>query len=1120
MTEPLSHLISPVPRYARASNLERDSGEATTADYHLVAPGLDVIRRIIRVGDTRALVVTGPFGSGKSTFALFLDALLGPASSPMSVAARARLREADPSLADALVEYHGRLAPEGAGPIRAIATGRPEPIAETALRALLGGIERYPTVPARLRARIRGLVGHASSSTAVAAAYREVRKTAPIALIIDELGVVLDAAADAANDGVWLLQELAEAMSADGSPASGFLIGLQHRSLAEQIGAGHELPASWRKIQGRFEEIAFVESRDALFSLIPRVLRRHPDGDLDAAVKDWASGVRGAAAHLGLERFLPIGIDALSACYPLHPSVLLVLPDLTSYYGQRERTLLAFLAGGEPYAVTTFLDAHLVTERPLPSVDLPAVYEFFVGSGSHRLGAPGRVSRWVEVERRIREAGELDPVASKVVRAIALLNLIGRGGPVRASAAILEFAVPGGSAALTELVASGLLTYRSTTDEYRIWEGSDVDLDAAIAASAAAVEPQSLASLLTDLAPLAPVVAAAHSEKTGVLRTFERRYLREGQPVDDVKRDGLVLYRVDLAAVPAAIKGELPTIVLTGGNLDRLRAATVNAAALALLTANDELSRDWVALREVRERHGMALDALRDQLDMSFEPSRTEAVLHLDGATTALSPDLLSRLASAASDRAFPKTPRVRNEMFAIHELTSQGARARSLLLGGMIERPELPSLGFEGWGPERAMYASILATGKLHLDTVPFFGPSEGSEYREVWNAIRNTMFKATQKPVSVESILASVEARPYGLRRSQTPILWLAVVLAEAEQLAVFERGSFLPRLTADALDRLVKTPDAFTIRHLAARGARQDLVEQLNTMLSLTRPGVPTVVDVVGRLIQSLRRMAPYALKTHQLSDQAVRVRAALLTAKEPDVLLFDALPAALDEDPVDPSRSLPPHLAERLSGALVELSVAYRVLQDRVRRLFAEAFDLTGAETLRTDLRVRSQPLLRHVVEPRMRGFLAAATETSLTDDEWLGALIVATGSAPLEQWDDSSEVEFAANLRDLARTHRRLAVLYTEAWAQDLSDGFVARRVTVTESSGHETSRLVWIDAGHEGDIGGIIDEALRQAEHLAGPEAARMIVALLIERLAKQELRDDPAQSDHDERLA
>ncbi|HEV8699214.1 MAG TPA: hypothetical protein VGQ89_16080 [Candidatus Limnocylindrales bacterium] len=1119
MSRRLSDFISPVPRYARASNLERDSGEETTADYHLIEPGLGVLRRIIRAGDTRALVVTGPFGSGKSTFALYLDALLGPASAPNTAAARSRLREVDPSLADALVEYHGRLAPDAAGPIRAIVTGRPEPIAETALRALLVGVERYPTVPDFLRARVQALVDDQPGPASVAALYREVRKTAPIALIIDELGVVLDAATDAASDGLWLLQELAEAMS-DGPLASGFVLGLQHRSLAEQIGGGRELPASWRKIQGRFEEIAFVESRDALFSLIPRVLRRHPDTGLDAAVRDWATDVRHAAAHLGLERFLPIGIDALSVCYPLHPSVLLVLPDLTSYYGQRERTLLAFLAGGEPHAVATFLDGHMVTERPLPAVDLPAVYEFFVGSGSHRLGAPSRVSRWVEVERRIREAGDLDPLASNVVRAIALLNLIGRGGPVRASAPILEFAVPGASAVLTDLVASGLLTYRSTSDEYRIWEGSDVDLDAAIAASTAAVERQSLASLLTDLVPLPPVVAAAHSEKTGVLRTFERRYLREGDPIDNVKRDGLVLYRVDEAAIPAALQVELPTIVLAGANLDRLRAATLHSAALAHLVGDEELSRDWVALREVRERHGMALDALRGELDVSFEPATTAAVLHLDGATSALPPDLLSRLASVAADQAFPETPRVRNEMFAIHELTSQGARARSLLFAGMTERPEQPDLGFEGWGPERAMYASILATGKLHSDTTPYFGPAEDSEYREVWNVLRNSMFQATQKSVTVESILAAVEARPYGLRRSLTPILWLAVVIAEAEQLAVFERGSFLPRVTADALDRLVKTPEAFTIRHFAAHGARQELVEQLDAMLSLTRPGAPTVVAVVGRLIQSLRRMPPYALRTNRLSDQALRVRAALLTAKEPDVLLFEALPAALDEAPVEPNGSLPPGLLERLSGALVELSAAYRVLQERVRGVIAKAFDLTDAETLRTDLRVRSQPLLRHVVEPRLRGFLAAATETSLSDDEWLGALIVAAGGAPLEQWDDNAEAEFGATLRDLARTHRRLAVLYTEAWAQDLTDGFVARRVTVTESDGHETSRLVWIDANHAREIGGIIDEALRQAEHLAGPEAARMIIALLIERLAAEELRDDPAQSDHDRRLA
>jgi hypothetical protein len=1116
VNERLSAVIHAVPRYARATNLERDSGMEGVADYHLIEPSFDVLRRVARAA-SQAFVVTGPYGSGKSTFALFLDALMGPTTDPVARAALDRLQRLDPVLAADIGAYKRRLTTQPSGPIRAIATGRPEPIADTALRALAAGVARHPRLPAALRTRIAA-VSTGARPAEVASLFRDARAYAPVVLIIDELGVVLDAAAEAADDGLWLLQDLAEAMS-NGPDTQGFILALQHRSLAEQIGGGRELPTGWRKIQGRFEEVAFVESRDAVFSLIPRVLQRSAEPMLDAAIARWADDARNDATRLGLEPFLPPDRAAVAGCYPLHPSVLLVLPDLTSYYGQRERTLLAFLAGSEPNAVGPFLDEHAIDELPLPSIDLPRVYEFFVGSGSHRLGSPGRVSRWAEVERRIREAGKLSETEGRVVRAIALLNLVGRGGAARASESVLEFAVPGSAQCLPGLVRVGLLTYRSTSDEYRIWEGSDLDIEAVLAANRATVETQPLASLLSLLAPLPPVVAASHSERTGVLRTFERQYLDASQSLDRT-RDGSILYRVDQTPVPASMSTGLPVIVLEGAELERLRSAALHAAALERLLGDKDIADDWVALREIRERHGMALDALRGELDASFAPDIAMPTLLLDGSEEALSPGLLSRLTSLAADRAFPATPWVRNEMFSIHDLTKQGARARGLLISAMIEHAADPELGFVGWGPERAMYAAIFSAGGLRGESGVSFGPIPDSPYGEVWAALKATMFGATKHTITVDAVLSSVEARPYGLRRSLTPLLWLAVMLAEADQLALFERGTFLPRLAPDAIERLVKTPEAFTVRHFAARGARKEMVVRIAAELSRSGGSAATVVGVVSGLIRSLRRLPAYALRTHNLSDRALAVRAAVLNAREPDALLFEALPIALGYSPVQPDGSLPEELVDRLQAALLELSASGRDLHQRVRSLLAEAFDLVSGPTLRADLRVRSEPLLAHVIERQIRSFLLAATNTSLGDDEWLAALVVATGTAPLDQWDDEAEETFEAIVREIGRTHRRLAVLYAEAWAQELTEGFVARRVTITQADGHETSRLVWLDESNASRIAPIVDEAVRRVEDLAGPQASRMILALLTERLATEEQADSDRRNEDDRRLA
>lgn len=1123
MTKTLATLITPVPRYARASNLERDTGLESVTDYHLIEPSLEVLRRILRSGagasSTRAWVVTGPYGSGKSTFALFLDALLGPSDDPVTRAATGRLAEVDSALAGALADYKERLGVDGSGAIRAIATGRPEPISETVLRALATGLRRHAAADARLRRKVADALDNNSTPELVARLFAESARIAPISLVIDELGVVLDAAGSASGQGLWLLQELAEVVSHREGP-TGFVLGLQHRSLVEQLDGSSELPMDWRKIQGRFEEIVFVESREEVFSLIPRVLRRRPAKGFDLAVNNWAADSLEKANALGLGRLLPGSVDLVAACYPLHPSVLLVLPDLTTLYGQRERTLLALVAGSEPHAVGTFLDEHELAERPLPVVDLPRIYDFFVGSGSHRLGSPARVSRWAEVERRIREAGDLDDLSSRVLRTVGLLNLVGRGGPIRASDGVLEYAVPGAKTRIDALVRGGLLTYRAVTDEYRLWEGSDVDLEAAVSAHRTRLASESLSVLLTSLVPLPPVVAVAHSERTGILRTLERRYATDGDDLSRTTRDGLVAYYVGtgVASVDATAG---PVIVLRAPDIADVKNAAIEAGALGALFDEERIRSDWVALREVRERYSLELDALRGVVDELFDPQAIGAALHLDREVEQANPDLLSRIASLACDRTFPKTPRVRNEMFSVHELTSQGARARSLLMSAMIEHRGSPQLGFEGWGPERAMYESLFRADNLHRAADGEFGPtSPTAPYAEVWHELRRRMFRATHARVSVEDLLSALELRPFGLRRSLTPVLWLAVFLRYSDQLALYEDGSFVSRITPDVIERLVKAPNEFSVKNFAVRESRARLVEDLDRALALTRPGPGTLVGVVTRLIASLRSVPEYTLRTRSLPDDPLAVRDTILAAREPDVLIFESLPIALGFAPVDASGPLPVKLVARIAAAIVELGRAFRDLQGRVKETVADAFSIPSPETLRTDLRVRSQGLLGVVAEPRIRGFLVAASNSELDDAEWLGSLVVAAGGRPLPQWADAEEASFGSLIREVARAHRRLVILHDEAWAEELTEGFEARRITITEADGHEVSRLVWVDAGRMVPIREIVDQALAQAGDVAGADGARMLLALLTQRLLESERDDESAIASETRELA
>jgi hypothetical protein len=102
----LSSQLSVRPQFARSVQLERDAGSSVVDAYMPTARALDLLGRIAVAMDDqtagRAWSVVGPYGSGKSSFALYLDALFGPKDAPGRSHAVRELQAVSPVIADRL----------------------------------------------------------------------------------------------------------------------------------------------------------------------------------------------------------------------------------------------------------------------------------------------------------------------------------------------------------------------------------------------------------------------------------------------------------------------------------------------------------------------------------------------------------------------------------------------------------------------------------------------------------------------------------------------------------------------------------------------------------------------------------------------------------------------------------------------------------------------------------------------------------------------------------------------------------------------------------------------------------------------------------------------------------
>lgn len=1142
---------APKPRFARSINVERDAGSESIESYLPVARAIDTVHRLAvslsRNDVERALSVTGPYGSGKSSLAILIDALLGPATDRARVAADDLLSNADPDTARLLVAARRDMKADRHGFIRCLVTAQREPVALTVVRALRSGIERFPARTQRdefagLARCLDQLQRQATAATPRHIEAREIKaflqtmtEAAPVLIVIDEFGKNLEAFADSRSEAdLFLLQDLAEWTRGERALPL-VLVTMQHMAFDDYaLGATAAHRREWAKIQGRFEDVPFVDSPAQTRTLIAAAFNDSSNRAFTQRTARWAADQAARARLAGLG---DLADDALLArTWPLHPLALLVLPELCQRYGQNERTLFSFLAGSEPKGIHSWLKDTAVpaSDDELPCVRLDRLYGYFLESASTLASVSSAASRWLEVDTRIRDAYGLDAAQRRVVRTVGLLNLVASGGALRASKQIVAWSAADGAPGtqdgkaverrLKELEALGLITFRDFADEYRVWQGSDFDLKNAIDQARRRLRGESVATLLERIRPLPPLVAGRHSHETGTLRTFTRHWV-DGQsrvtPATSADRcDGTVLYPLsrlphDVIETRAHAK---PIVIVTARNVDAVTEAAIEAAALGdVLTSNDPVAGlDWVAQRELEERLAEAVTTLDAAFESVFGPAAKNTCWSLlggHGQSTVIDAPPGSAALSWVADDVYSKAPRVRNDLINRHELSSQAAKARRELLEAMLSDADAARLGIEGFGPERAMYEAILNDTGMHHedgDTWRFAQPTSRSGYKPVWDAIVRTFNQATTGRVALDDLFDQLAAPPYGLRAGLAPVLFTAALLVHGEQVALYEHGTFRPSVTPEVLERLVRNPGHFQVKHFASRsGGRQDLIEKLPARLPATLTGIGFrtggVLAVVTQLMQVVAVAPEHIRRTRHLSDATLRFRQALEVATEPDELLFRAVPAAFNLPPLDPGASYTPRqlatLTDQIGAAVTEIQNAYPALLDEIRGRISDVCGVPR-ERLRANLAERGTLLVGKVIQPRMRAFLSAITsETGDDDDSWTEYVAMSVSELPPQAWTDDDRIGFFSALREIGGTFRRLEALNHDQLATQ-QDGFDAMRVTVTLPDGAESARVVWVDEHQRLAIATEVDALIARVATRLGSDglAEDTVLALLASR--------------------
>ncbi|WP_316793068.1 hypothetical protein [Thermoleptolyngbya oregonensis] len=1152
ITQPnvLSNYFELHRRYYRSVNLERDLDKPDAVQgYVPTERSAEALRRILSAtGDPnahRAWTITGVYGTGKSAFAHYLAALCAPEGSRIAEEAWAIAEHAFP--ADSPERSALTNVPEQ-GLFRAVATAQREPLSWTIVRALSRGFElfwkkkRKPDFWMDLNEwRFQAEEGNCQvTDQQVLKLLREIVQTVEtdVLLIIDELGKNLEYAAH--HQGIqdlYLLQQIAE-LELKGDYQV-HLVGILHQSFAGYSDRLSTIEQSeWTKIHGRFTDIVLTESPSQMTRLIGQAIVRssqiQPSIHLQA--ERWFDALKDVLSEY------EISAKVLADAYPLHPLTALVLPMLCVRYAQNDRSLFTFLTSDEPYALPQFLKSTVIQGDHIPTLKLYQLYDYFVEAVTG-LASRLNLQRWVEVQGLIQDAKDQSQDVLKVLKTIGVLNLVTSTGKFRATPELVALALCDSPTdekgrkhwqkTIQYLKQKKLITHRSRTqDELRIWQGSDFDVEAAIQAQIEQTY-KPLADLLTTTYPLKPLVAQRHYTTTGNLRYFEQRYVDSRVDLQALTcattgSDGLIAYWLDTASfesVPPHTADGKPLIVITVANLELLRMRSEDFLALKKIWKDaPELQTDGVAKREVRQRLVEAEQLLNETVALAFNWSAQKNTCWIDGQLTAIESDRGFQSAlSDLCDRTYDKGAVLDNELINRRELTSQGAKARRELIEAMLKNADQPRLGLDGYGPEVAMYGSVLEATGIHRQDGGewgFYPPPANSGVAAVWDAIAQFCQAASDQPQSIAQIYNQLEHPPYGVKRGIIPVLLAAVLLHDTDRISLYKDGTFIPLLGSEHFELLVKDPARFAVKYIAIAGLRSHVFRELESVLKAGPTPAPknlrnvTVLSVVKPLVQFVRKLPPYTLQTKRLSQEAQAVLQTLLQTQEPDELLFVQLPQACGLPPIAPHQPDDPTtvrtLRDTLVQALREIHTAYDVLLADCEQLLHHAFGLRSErDRLQADLQFRAKYLLGICADPLLDRFVRAAANDPPNPKAWLEALLMIVADRPAESWRDGDRLAFEQRLGDLARRFKNLEALQKDIAARG-DRGFDARRITVTRPDGAEIHQMVWIDPQQQQQLDPLIDQLLAQCQD---PQLQQALVARLTERVLDPSPSLDSAKS-------
>jgi hypothetical protein len=901
-------------------------------------------------------------------------------------------------------------------------------------------------------------------------AYHDLGHGNPILFIaIDEFGKFLEyAAQNNPEQELYFIQQLAEFVS---NPQYNIvLITTVHQNFdGYAVSLSAQQRQEWTKVKGRFRELTFNEPIEQLLFLASKHLEKQERAFPASLLNTLSNLFLASKAYTFQSETL---FEIAESLYPLDLFSVCTLTIALQKYGQNERSLFSFLESTDKTSIAQLREGHFYHLGKVYDYLYYNFHPFIYSRYNPDFLAWSSIQEAIDRIERTFEQNLHD--YNNLVKAIGLLSISVAKGANLSHSFLVQYAeialdIKNAGELIHDLEKKKIIRYRGYEQRYILFEGSDLDIESALHEAGNKVdEVRDVVTLLKKYYELPVVIAKKASYESGTPRLFE--YRLSDAPISEVPQgeiDGFINLVFNERNELDKIKqhsAQNPEAVLYGYFKNTKSIKDILFEIEKIHKVIEENEEDKVAVSELRNSILHLKNVLNRKIQYCFE--NPDVIWFFKGEHIPIGrKQIFNNTLSDICKQVYTDTPVFKNELVNRHKISASIHTAKRNYYKALIESWNQPHLGFskDKFPPEKTIYLSLIEDNNIRFSTE---SQKITNSFKALWKESEVFLNDTKVSKRKVSELHQILSKRPFKMKQGFVDFWIPTFLFIKRDDFALFGENGYIPIITVEALELVTKYPSKYEIKAFDVEGVKLDIFRSYRALTQQspdTKAGSQSFVETIRPFLRFYKDLNEYAKNTINISSDAVAVRVAIASSKDPEKTFFEDFPSALGYSIGQMQRSNDDLIAytEKLQAAIRDLRTCYDALLSRVESFIQ--IELVGEEVpfevYKAKLQARFTKLKRHSLRPEQRTFMMRLDSALEDSQTWLNSLAQSLIGKTLEKFNDQDEVILYDKFQAMIRNLDTLTELSQADIVDDEEQVLGLQISTMNEGVHHKTIRI-------------------------------------------------------------